>query len=94
MTPVVVVTDWGVTAHNLLAINLGSNRNMLTNGEAKNILAVRETEPIAGQGLYGTDGTEKPKTDMAVLGETLIFCTRGNSCQTLGFKLLVRPAKE
>jgi len=91
-TTVVVVADGGVTTGDEFTVDLCGDRDVLANREAENVLNVWKLETVAVK-IYeqGWKRKEKYGTHMAVLGETLIFFSRGNSFHTLGSRGLVRP---
>lgn len=48
MAAVVVVADGGVAPRDKLSVNFSRNGNVLTNGQAENIIEMREFETVAG----------------------------------------------
>ena len=96
MAAVVVERDGGVAPGDGLAVDLCRDGDVLADGEAKDVLDVGELETVAGPGvenrmifylIWGAD------TYMAVLGETLVTFSRGNSFHLLGSRGLVLPIK-
>lgn len=47
MAEVVIAASRGIAAHDVLSIDLCRNRNVLSNGQAKDILRMRQGKPVA-----------------------------------------------
>lgn len=95
VTAVIVVGNGGVAPGDDLAVNLCGNGDVLADREAQNVLNVGERETVAGEGIRKSYDFFffYANTYMAVLGETLVTFSRGNSFHLLGSRGLVLPIK-
>lgn len=82
MAEVVVAARGGVAADDVFAIYGGREGDVLADGETQDVVRTGEGEAVAGDGSDGD--RERERTDMAVLGETTVFCWRTNCWKAVG----------
>lgn len=91
MALVVVATHGSIATSHEFSVNLCRDRDVLTNGKAKDILDPGKLEAVTGI-CYSDHMVEKiESTYMAVLGEILIFSWRGKFCHWSGLRALRLP---
>jgi len=92
VTASIFKTYGSVISHNVLAINLCRDGNVLADGQAENIVmtwkfeAVSERDEPLKNFLY-----MRGNPYMAVLGDTCIFFSKGNSFHVFGSRGFERP---
>lgn len=53
---VIIAASWGIATHDVLPVDLCRDRNVLPNGQAKDILRVRQGKPVAKRPQRSFDG--------------------------------------
>lgn len=96
MAAVVIAAGWGIATHDILAVDFGLDGNVLSDGEAEDVVRIGQAKPITDRGTV-IEHVVKPRKEwayIAVLGDTSIFSIRGNSFHSLGSRTGARSERQ